>query len=118
MDSLKTTGLKFSIDTSLDISLPLSILYDCGTIQALAEFLSEEVIGKGACKNDKLDAAVVSTQMPMGNHGNGCLSFAQQRLWFLDQFEPDSILYNIPVAMRLTGAIDVDAHKLSFIEIV
>ncbi|TCO54192.1 non-ribosomal peptide synthase/polyketide synthase [Actinocrispum wychmicini] len=37
------------------------------------------------------------------------LSFAQQRLWFLDQFEPDSSVYLSPFALRLRGALDVDA---------
>lgn len=34
------------------------------------------------------------------------LSFAQQRLWFLDQFQPGSTAYNMPLALRLTGQLD------------
>ncbi|MBI5301746.1 MAG: amino acid adenylation domain-containing protein [Chloroflexi bacterium] len=46
------------------------------------------------------------------------LSFAQQRLWFIDQLEPNSPLYNIPAALLLTGALDVDALTRSLNAIV
>src|SRR5262249_8298109 len=46
------------------------------------------------------------------------LSFAQQRLWFLDQYEPNNILYNIPTAIRLRGALDVTALERSLNEIM
>ena len=46
------------------------------------------------------------------------LSFAQQRLWFLDQYEPDNILYNIAHAIRLQGALDVTALEQSLNEIL
>jgi len=47
-----------------------------------------------------------------------CLSFAQQRLWFLDQLEPGKSIYNIPGALRLKGPLDVDALQRSLEEIV
>ncbi|TCP59201.1 amino acid adenylation domain-containing protein [Tumebacillus sp. BK434] len=45
------------------------------------------------------------------------LSFAQRRLWFFDQFEPGNPVYNIPVALRLTGDLDVPALARSLQEI-
>ena len=46
------------------------------------------------------------------------VSFAQQRLWFFDQFEPGSPFYNIPAAVRLKGALDADALARALGEIV
>ena len=46
------------------------------------------------------------------------LSFAQQRLWFLDQLEPNSPLYNVPTAVRLSGALSVEALQKSLDAIV
>src|SRR2546421_6006707 len=46
------------------------------------------------------------------------VSFAQQRLWFLDQLEPDNPFYNIAQAVRLTGPLDVAALVRSLNEIV
>ena len=46
------------------------------------------------------------------------LSFAQQRLWFLDQLEPGSPAYNIPLAIRLSGRLNVTALKQSLGEIL
>ena len=46
------------------------------------------------------------------------LSFAQQRLWLLDQLEPGLAVYNIARAFRITGALDVSALERAFNEIV
>ncbi|MEH2216142.1 MAG: amino acid adenylation domain-containing protein [Nostoc sp.] len=46
------------------------------------------------------------------------LSFAQQRLWFLAQLEPNSPFYNIPAAVRLQGQLNLEALQQSFNEII
>ena len=46
------------------------------------------------------------------------LSWTQERLWFLDQWEPGSFTYNIPAAFHLAGALNVVALERSLNEIV
>ena len=46
------------------------------------------------------------------------LSYAQQRLWFLDQLEPNSALYNIPIALHLEGTLNQAALEQSLQEII
>lgn len=55
---------------------------------------------------------------PHGEELDFPLSFAQQRLWFLDQLEPGSIAYNMPVALRLRGRLDAAALERSLNEIL
>ena len=50
--------------------------------------------------------------------GPSALSFAQERLWFLDQLEPGSPAYNLSGAIRLTGRLDAGALKEALGEIV
>src|SRR5947209_4113029 len=46
------------------------------------------------------------------NEGQVLLSYAQQRLWFLDQLEPERVAYNVPTAIRL-GPLDIGALEQS-----
>ena len=46
------------------------------------------------------------------------LSFAQRRLWFLQQLEPSSAAYNVPFASRLSGRLDASALERALNEIV
>jgi non-ribosomal peptide synthetase component F len=46
------------------------------------------------------------------------LSYAQQRLWFLDQLETGSVLYNIPAATRLRGRLDISVLAATLSEVV
>jgi amino acid adenylation domain-containing protein len=50
--------------------------------------------------------------------GAATLSFAQERLWFLDQLEPDSAVYNIPLGLRLGGALNVSVLQRCLSEIL
>ncbi|MEH2138507.1 amino acid adenylation domain-containing protein [Nostoc sp.] len=56
--------------------------------------------------------------LPISRSENIPLSFAQQRLWFLDQLIPNNPFYNIPVALHLTGLLNLGALEQTFNEIV
>jgi amino acid adenylation domain-containing protein len=46
------------------------------------------------------------------------LSFAQERLWFLDQFRPGSAFYNIPAAIHIRGVLDIEALNVALRSVV
>jgi amino acid adenylation domain-containing protein len=46
------------------------------------------------------------------------MSFAQQRLWFMDQLEPGSSVYNTPIALRLVGKLNIPALQDSINEVI
>lgn len=66
----------------------------------------------------KIDAVIAEAIEPVPRPGHIPLSFAQQRLWFLHQMQPDAAVYNLPMAIRVDGFLDVAAFEQSLNEIV
>lgn len=58
------------------------------------------------------------TTIPQRNTSHAPLSYAQQRIWFLDQMDPGNSAYNVPAAIRLAGQLDLPALLRSLEEIV
>ncbi|PSM49383.1 hypothetical protein C7Y66_09370 [Chroococcidiopsis sp. CCALA 051] len=56
--------------------------------------------------------------VPVSRHEHLPLSFAQQRLWFLDRLDPNNFGYNEPIALRIAGELNVAALEQSFNEII
>ena len=57
-------------------------------------------------------------QIPRRHATSAPLSFSQQRLWFLEQLEPNKAVYNIPAATQLSGKLDVEALTKALAQIV
>lgn len=76
------------------------------------EFLRQQLKNKKA----NLVQATISPQKRETNAFS--LSFAQQRLWFLDQLEPGSFVYNIPAGLRLKGLLNTVALEQGLAEIL
>ncbi|HEY8023894.1 MAG TPA: amino acid adenylation domain-containing protein, partial [Burkholderiaceae bacterium] len=109
--SLLATQLTSKIRVEFGVELPVNAIFEAPTVALLTArlALSDAELRSG---NALPAIGIVSRQGPLP------LSFAQQRLWFLDQFESRSAFYNIPAAVRLRGTLDVSAILQTINEIV
>jgi amino acid adenylation domain-containing protein len=69
-------------------------------------------------RKKRIEAAISAAIPPRASGGEDAgdalpLSFSQERLWLIDQFEPDSPAYNLSTTLRFTGELDVDALRRS-----
>jgi non-ribosomal peptide synthetase component F/alpha-ketoglutarate-dependent taurine dioxygenase len=100
--SLLATQVLSRIRDAFDVQLPLRSLFESPTIASLAERIE---LARGEMTSDEFPLLRVPRDRSLP------LSFAQQRLWFLSQLEPESSSYNIPSAIGLSGVLDVNALK-------
>jgi amino acid adenylation domain-containing protein len=108
--SLLAVQLLSRVREIFQVELPLSDLFETPTVAELAEII------RAAARKD-LESSTLPIE-PVARDKTLPLSFAQQRLWFLDRLEPGSSYYNIPSAVRLMGALDVTALERTLNEIV
>ncbi|MGW5297466.1 non-ribosomal peptide synthase/polyketide synthase [Rhodococcus aetherivorans] len=101
-NSLSATRVVARLNAELGTALGVRELFEAPTVATLAARVD------GADRRENRPALVAGSRperIP--------LSLAQQRMWFLNQFDPDSAAYNIPLAVRLTGALDVEALQVA-----
>ncbi|MCG8347097.1 MAG: amino acid adenylation domain-containing protein, partial [Chloroflexales bacterium] len=108
--SLMATQVIARVREAFQIELPLRRLFETPTVASLAEQIDL------ACRDTSARQAPPIT--PVAQPGDLPLSFAQQRLWFLNQLEPESPSYNIPNAVHLSGELHVDVLERCINEIV
>jgi len=92
----------------LGVELPLKDVFSASTLEALARRIA---LARSAGKK-------IAPPIFARPGGEKPLSFAQQRMWFLAQLDPQSPAYNMPNAMRLRGEIDVPLLERCLSEIV
>lgn len=103
--SLLATQLLSRLREAFEIEFPLQKVFQAADIAQLAKMVDEEKSGGRAMQAPPIK--------PVARDGRLPLSFAQQRLWFLDQLEPNSAFYNIPIALDLTGDLKIDLLEKS-----
>jgi amino acid adenylation domain-containing protein/non-ribosomal peptide synthase protein (TIGR01720 family) len=95
---------------ALDVELTVRTLFDAPTVRAFAAKVEATRAGVHGPAAPPLERVSRAAELP--------LSFAQQRLWFLDQLEPGSAFYNVPLTLKLTGELSVSALDLSLNEVI
>jgi amino acid adenylation domain-containing protein len=104
--SLLATQILSRMRAALRVDLPLRTFLEAPTVAGLAA-AAERAQRSGA----PADAAPIE---PVPRGGDLPLSFAQQRMWFLERLDPGSGAYHVPLLMRVRGRLDVAALRASF----
>ncbi|MBR8838803.1 MAG: amino acid adenylation domain-containing protein [Stigonema ocellatum SAG 48.90 = DSM 106950] len=108
--SLLATQLISRVCTSFKVELPLRSLFAAPTVAELSQNIQRLQQQDLKLSSPPILPKVENAELP--------LSFAQTRLWFFDQLNPNSNFYNIPLALRLVGTLNEKALEQSLQEII
>ncbi|MEM7354716.1 MAG: amino acid adenylation domain-containing protein, partial [Acidobacteriota bacterium] len=108
--SLLATRVASRLRAAFDVELPLRTLFEASTVAELAREV--EVTRAGALAVPPIEPR----REPMPEAGWPA-SFAQERLWFLDQLDPGTPVFNLPSAIRLRGQLDIAALRAAFADL-
>ncbi|NET12212.1 MAG: amino acid adenylation domain-containing protein [Okeania sp. SIO1H6] len=107
-NSLLATQVISRLRIAFETEIPLKYLFDFPTIGEISKAIDE-------FKGEKLQLPPIE---PISRSKDIPLSFAQQRLWFLNQFESESTAYHNHAALQLTGKLNISALEKTIEEIV
>ncbi len=108
--SLLATRVMARAQAALGAEIPLRAIFETPTVAGLAE-QAEVALREGAGVQAPAIVRVPRDGSPLP------LSFAQARLWFIDQLQPGSAAYNVPVPLRVRGAVDARALAAALSEL-
>ncbi|MFE1593317.1 amino acid adenylation domain-containing protein [Nocardia sp. NPDC058705] len=106
-DSLLAAQAVARIGAALDMRVPVQTVFEAPTVAALANRAEQQRLSAHALP---LTPRPRPELIP--------LSYAQQRMWFLNRFDPASAMDNIPVAVRLSGRLDLPALRGAIADLI
>ncbi|MGB7363995.1 MAG: amino acid adenylation domain-containing protein, partial [Rhodococcus sp. (in: high G+C Gram-positive bacteria)] len=115
-NSLIATRAVARLGAALDTTVTVRTLFEAPSVSALAARLQFDdgvpprpALGPRATRAGADPESVLDAPP---------LSYAQQRMWFLNRFDPSSAAYNIPFAVRLVGDLDVPALQVAMVDVI
>ena len=96
-DSLSAMRVVAAAGTALDVAVGVRALFEAPTVAGLAEWIGSHA-----------ERRVLAPLTVYGRPAVVPLSFAQSRLWFIDQLQGPSAVYNMAIALQLRGELDVE----------
>ncbi|MBI3417085.1 MAG: SDR family NAD(P)-dependent oxidoreductase, partial [Verrucomicrobia bacterium] len=109
-NSLLATQVISRLRDALNFDLPLRTLFENPTVASLADSLPVQ--------RREEQASEAPLLRPIPRAGELPLSFAQQRLWFMDRLEPSGAADNVPCAFRIKGPLNFSALERALEEII
>ncbi|WSG61650.1 amino acid adenylation domain-containing protein [Nocardia sp. NBC_01730] len=107
-DSLGAIRVAARLGAALDTEIPVQLLFEAPTVAEIAPRI-ERHAGTGR-RRPPLIAGPRPDLVP--------LAPAQQRMWFFNQYDTSSGAYNIPIAIRLRGELNVDAVRSAMVDVL
>ncbi|HKR11124.1 MAG TPA: amino acid adenylation domain-containing protein, partial [Pyrinomonadaceae bacterium] len=108
--SLLATQVMSRVREAFGVEVALRHLFESPTIADLAQQIEQSLKRRSGLQLAPIRPVSRDVDVP--------LSFAQQRLWFIDQLEPGAVSYNIPAAVKLNGKLDREALQQTLTEVV
>ncbi|HLK58301.1 MAG TPA: amino acid adenylation domain-containing protein [Chthonomonadaceae bacterium] len=105
--SLLATQVIARVREVFHVEIPLRDLFEFPTVALLSRKLAQGVPGDKSPEDATIRRVERDQPLP--------LSFAQERLWFMDQLHSGSSLFNLPMALRLHGKLDVEALRRALV---
>ncbi|MEU6868977.1 beta-ketoacyl synthase N-terminal-like domain-containing protein, partial [Streptomyces sp. NPDC046876] len=117
-DSLLATQLTSRLRKDLSIRVSVREVFHAPTVAALAQLVDAKLASASAGGKDAA-ASEGAALVPVPRAEGGLpLSFAQQRLWFLEQLGLDGLDLSVPAMLRVRGGLDVEALETAFSALV
>ncbi len=110
LDSLKVFELKNRIEVDLEVEVSVADFFEGMSTRSLITKILAQLTTEAFIPSKSLSQVQPAEVYP--------LSFAQQRLWFLDRLEPGNSAYNISLAVNLKGQLDISLLEQSLNEII